>query len=146
MTDKTTGDILLVEDNDLDVILTRQCFGHIAPEITIHRVADGMQAMAFLRNEETHADAPTPDLILLDLNLPVMTGQEVMSEILRDEHLQLLPVIVLTNSQSSDDVLRMYRSRASSYIRKPVDFVEFEKIVRRIVQYWFEVVMLPGRC
>ena len=146
MTDKATGDILLVEDNDLDVILTRQCFEHIAPEIRIHRVPDGMQAMAFLRNEETHADAPKPDLVLLDLNLPVMTGQEVMSEIIQDDQLKGLPVIVLTNSQSSDDVLRMYKSRASSYIRKPVDFAEFEMIVRRIVQYWFEIVLLPGRC
>ena len=106
MTEKATGDILLVEDNDLDVILTRQCFEHIAPEIKIHRVPDGLQAMAFLRNEETHADAPTPDLVLLDLNLPVMSGQEVMSEIVRDEELKFLPVIILTNSSSSDDVMR----------------------------------------
>jgi CheY-like chemotaxis protein len=146
MTEKATGDILLVEDNDLDVILTRQVFEQIAPEIRIHRVPDGMQAMAFLRNEEAHVDAPTPDLVLLDLNLPVMTGEEVMCEIVQDDRLKQLPVIILSNSQSSEDVLRMYRSRASSYIRKPVDFAEFEKIVRRIVQYWFEIVLLPGRC
>jgi len=139
-----SGTILLVEDNNADFILAQQCFKEVAPTLQLLNVENGVDAIAFLRREGEFADAPSPDLILLDLNMPLMDGRETLAEIAKDEKLNHLPVIVLTNSQFDDDVLSVYKMRASSYIRKPVDFEQFLEAARKIVDYWFELVVLPS--
>jgi two-component system response regulator len=109
----------------------------------MHRVEDGEQCMFFLRKQGKYANAPTPDLILLDLNLPVMDGREVLVEIVADDQLRQLPVVILTTSEAEQDILKMYKLRCSSYIVKPVDFNQFLRVVRGIGKYWFTVVVLP---
>ena len=99
--------------------------------------------MAFLRKQGKYADAPTPDLILLDLNMPKMSGEQVLAEMLKEESLKGLPVVILTTSEQAEEVLKMYKMRCSSYIVKPVDFEQFLKVVRAITEYWFTVVVLP---
>ena len=138
-----SGVILLVEDNHMDVILARKCFEEVAPAIKLHHVDNGVEALAFLRRAGKYVDAPTPNLVLLDLNMPLMDGRETLAEIARDEKLQHIPVVILTNSQFHTDVLETYKMRANSYIRKPVDFEQFVEIVGRVVDYWFNVVVLP---
>jgi two-component system response regulator len=101
--------------------------------------------MAFLRMEGQYANAPTPDLLLLDLNMPIMNGREVMAEMVADEKLQHMPVVILTTSSDEQDVLTMYRLRCSSYIVKPIDFDQFVRVVRSITDYWFTVVVLPTK-
>ena len=101
--------------------------------------------MAFLRKQPPYADAPTPDLILLDLNMPVMDGREVLAEIVNDEALRHLPVVVLTTSYEAEDVHKMYQLRCNSYITKPVDFEKFVEAVRKLEDYWLTVVVLPGK-
>ena len=99
--------------------------------------------MAFLRKQGPYADSPTPDLILLDLNMPRMDGREVLAEVTRDDQLRHLPIVVLTTSESEKDILASYRLRCSSYIVKPVDFGSFSKVVQSISDYWFVLVVLP---
>ena len=136
--------ILLVEDNENDMILTREGFKRAKLHINLQHVVDGEECMAFLRKQGKYADAPTPDLILLDLNLPRKDGREVMAEILADDTLKSLPVVVLTTSDDAIDVERMYGLRCSSYIVKPVDFDQFVGVVRSIGDYWLTVVVLPN--
>lgn len=139
------AEVLLVEDNLSDVILTREGFERCRLRVNLHHVEDGEQCLAFLRRQGRHAAAPTPDLILLDLNLPLMDGREVLSELVADEGLRHLPVVVLTTSASDFDVRRMYELRCSSYIVKPVDFEEFQRVVQGIGDYWFNLIVLPSR-
>jgi two-component system, chemotaxis family, response regulator Rcp1 len=136
--------ILMVEDNPADVRLTREAFGEAKLRNTIHVVSDGVQAMAFLRREPPFADAPRPDLILLDLNLPRKDGREVLAEIKGDPALRSIPVVILTTSQSEADVLCSYDLHANSYITKPVDLDRFVEIVRSIDTFWLSAVTLPG--
>ena len=138
-----TGVVLLVEDNQLDMILARECFNEVAPSIDIYDTKNGSDALSFLRREGEFADAPIPDLVLLDLNLPMMSGLEVLAALRNDEGLKHLPVLILTNSHSDEDILSTYRLQARSYIRKPVDFEQFVEMTRRIVDYWFGLVSLP---
>ena len=137
------AEILLAEDNDNDVELTRQGFKRAKLLVNLHRVRDGEECMAFLRKQGKYADAPTPDLILLDLNMPKMSGEQVLAEMLKEESLKGLPVVILTTSEQAEEVLKMYKMRCSSYIVKPVDFEQFLKVVRAITEYWFTVVVLP---
>lgn len=143
LTDGRAAEILLAEDNDNDVELTRQGFKRAKLLVNLHRVGNGEECMAFLRKQGKYADAPTPDLILLDLNMPKMSGEQVMAEMLKDESLKGLPVVILTTSEQAEEVLKMYKMRCSSYIVKPVDFEQFLKVVRAITEYWFTVVVLP---
>ena len=110
----------------------------------LHTVPDGVEAMAFLRQEGKYHDAPRPGLILLDLNLPKKDGREVLAEIKNDENLKRIPVVVLTTSKSEADVLKAYGLHANCYIVKPVDFEKFAEVVRSIENFWFAVVTLPG--
>ena len=137
------AEILLAEDNDNDVELTRQGFKRAKLLVNLYRVGDGEECMAFLRKQGKYADAPTPDLILLDLNMPKMSGEQVLQEMLKDESLKSLPVVILTTSEQAEEILKMYKMRCSSYIVKPVDFDQFLKVVRAITEYWFTVVVLP---
>jgi CheY-like chemotaxis protein len=137
------AEILLVEDNLDDVELTREGFKRSMLAVHLHHVENGEDCLSFLRKAGRFADAPTPDLILLDLNMPVMSGYEVMRHISDDPALNHFPVIVLTSSADESDVLTMYKLRCSSYIVKPVDFTKFAHAVADIGRYWFTVVVLP---
>jgi two-component system, chemotaxis family, response regulator Rcp1 len=137
------AEILLVEDNENDLELTRIGFEKSKLLLNLHHVKDGVECMEFLRKQGAYVGAPRPDLILLDLNMPRMNGQEVLAEIVADEALRTLPVIVLTTSTDEEEMLRMYKLRCSSYIAKPVDFAQFLRVVQSMADYWFTVVMLP---
>ena len=138
------AEILLVEDNDGDVELMRIGFERSTFAVNMHRARNGEECMAFLRREGEHVNAPAPDLILLDLNMPRMDGREVLAEIARDERLRHLPVVVLTTSSAESDILAAYMLRCSSYIVKPMDFHQFAAAVQAIANYWFTVVALPS--
>jgi CheY-like chemotaxis protein len=135
--------ILLVEDNQDDVVLTRRGFERAKLMVNLHHVANGRACMSFLRKQGEYEGAPTPDLILLDLNMPIMDGRQVMEEIASDESLRHLPVVILTTSNSERDLLDMYELRCSTYITKPVDFQQFQRVVTGIQDYWFTVAVLP---
>jgi two-component system, chemotaxis family, response regulator Rcp1 len=137
------AEILLVEDNENDVLLTRQGFKRAKLMVNLHHVRDGEECMRFLRKQAEYADAPTPDMVLLDLNMPKMDGREVLAELVKDENLCHLPVVILTTSAEEREILDMYRLRCSSYIVKPVDFNQFLGAIRMIGDYWFTVVVLP---
>lgn len=136
-------DVLLVEDNPSDVYLTQVAFRRSSAETQIHVVEDGIEAMAFLRHEGSYASAPRPDLVLLDLNLPRKHGHKVLREIKADPELRGIPVIILTTSTAEADITLCYEDHANCYIAKPVDFDQFEKVVREIESFWFQCVKLP---
>lgn len=138
-------EILLVEDNPGDVELTAEALraGKISNQM--HVVEDGESAMNFLRRQEGYADAPCPDVVLLDLNLPRKDGREVLAEIKADPGLKKIPVIILTTSQAEEDILRAYNLAANCYITKPVDLDQFTKVVQAIEEFWFTVVKLPPK-
>ncbi len=137
-------EILLVEDNPGDVRLTIEALkeGKIRNHMSV--VGDGEEAMAFLRREKSHGDAPRPDLVLLDLNLPRKDGREVLAEIKEDPDLKRIPVVVLTTSKAEEDILRTYSLHANCYINKPVDLDQFIGVVKSIERFWFSVVSLPS--
>jgi two-component system, chemotaxis family, response regulator Rcp1 len=135
--------ILLVEDSPGDIRLTREVLRDAKIANELHIVGDGEAAMAFLRRERDFADAPRPDLILLDLNLPRKDGREVLAELNEDSELHLIPVIVLTTSAAEQDVLRSYDLKAACYITKPIDLDEFIAVVRSIEAFWLSIVRLP---
>jgi CheY-like chemotaxis protein len=137
--------ILLVEDDPGDVLITREAFAENKVQNQLSVVSDGEAAMAFLRREEGFADAPRPDLILLDLNLPRKAGHEVLAEIKSDADLQRIPVVVLTTSDAEEDILRSYDLHANAYVTKPVDFDCFLNVVRQIDEFFVTVVRLPSR-
>lgn len=138
-------DVLLVEDDPGDVLMTREAFEDHKVANRLSVVADGVSAMAFLRKEGEYADAPTPDLVLLDLNLPRMDGREVLQALKEDAALRAIPVVVLTTSEAEEDVVRSYSLHANAYVTKPVDFDRFIDVVRQIDEFFVEVVRLPTR-
>ena len=137
--------ILLVEDNENDVELSREGFRMSKLVIDLRHVRDGEECMAFLRKKGLFADAPTPDIILLDLNMPRMDGREVLAEISKDETLRHVPVVILTTSKDEAEILKMYQLRCSSYIVKPVNFEQFLHVIQTFTNYWLTVVVLPAR-
>lgn len=137
--------ILLVEDDPGDVLITREAFAENKVRNQLSVVSDGEAAMAFLRREKGFASAPRPDLVLLDLNLPRKAGHEVLAEIKSDPDLQRIPVVVLTTSDAEEDILRSYNLHANAYVTKPVDFDCFLNVVRQIDEFFVTVVRLPSR-
>jgi len=137
------ADILLVEDNPGDVRLTREAFEEGGIANTLHVVRDGVAALDFLYQRGDHADAPRPDIVLLDLNLPRKSGEEVLVEIRGDEELGCIPVIVLTSSEAEEDVVKSYELHANAYLTKPVDPECFIETVRSFQSFWLSVVRLP---
>jgi CheY-like chemotaxis protein len=135
--------ILLVEDNPGDVRLTMEALREAKVHNRVHVAPDGVAAMAFLRQEGTYADAPRPDLILLDLNLPKKDGREVLAEIKADDRLKHIPVVILTTSHAEQDILQSYDLHANCYVTKPVDLDQFIRVVRSIEDFWLTVVALP---
>ena len=136
--------VLLVEDNPGDVRLTKEALkeGKLLNQLTV--VGDGVEALSFLRKEWVYADAPQPELILLDLNLPKKDGREVLAEIKADPNLRRIPVVVLTTSSSEEDILKIYDLHANCYITKPVDLEQFMGVVKSIEDFWVSVVKLPS--
>jgi CheY-like chemotaxis protein len=136
-------EVLLVEDDPGDVLLIQEAFADNKVRNRLHSVSDGVDALRFLRREGEYADAPRPDLILLDLNLPRKDGREVLAEVKTDERLRQIPVVVLTTSKLEEDVLRSYQLHANAYVTKPVDFDRFSEVVRQIDEFFVTVVKLP---
>jgi two-component system, chemotaxis family, response regulator Rcp1 len=136
-------EILMVEDSPSDALITREALEYAKMLNHLHVVEDGVRAVAFLRREGPYAQAPRPDLILLDLNLPKKDGREVLAEVKADDQLKTIPVVVLTTSRAEEDILRAYGLHANCYITKPVDFVRFAEVVRAIEHFWFTIVSLP---
>ena len=136
-------EILLVEDNPGDERLTREALKEGKVYNNFHWVKDGVEAMEFLRRQGRYKDAPRPDIVLLDLNLPKKDGREVLQEIKTDEDLKRIPVVVLTTSKAEEDVLRSYELHANCYVTKPVDLDKFIMVVKSIDRFWLTVVTLP---
>ncbi len=137
-----TINVLLVEDDPGDVLITREAFEHLHNRLDV--VTDGAAALAYLRREPPYADVPTPDLVLLDLNLPRRNGREVLAEVKDDPALSHIPVIVLTTSSAEEDVLRSYQLHANAYVTKPVDFDRFIAAIKHIDHFFVSVVQLPS--
>jgi chemotaxis family two-component system response regulator Rcp1 len=136
-------DILLVEDNPGDVRLTKEALRDAKVRNKIFVAKDGVEAMEFLRKEGSFTDMQTPDLILLDLNLPRKNGREVLTEIKNDPELKRIPVVILTSSTADEDILKAYNLHANCYITKPVDLNGFVKIMHSLDEFWFTIVKLP---
>ena len=137
------AEILLVDDNEDDVYLTREAFDAASLRVNLHHVDNGEKCLQFLRKQGPYANVPSPDLILLDMHMPVMDGHEVLKEIVKDDKLRHLPVVVLTTSYEAADIQKMYGLRCSSYITKPVDFDNFVKAIGQLAGYWLTVVVMP---
>ena len=137
-------EILLVEDNPGDVRLTKEALKEGKVYSNLHTVKDGVEAMEFLRRQGKYKDAPRPDIILLDLNLPRKDGREVLAEIKEDPDLRRIPVVVLTTSKAEEDIVRTYDLGAESYVTKPVTFDSLVDVVRTLGRYWLEIVELPA--
>jgi CheY-like chemotaxis protein len=136
-------EVLLVEDSPGDVRLTKEAFRAANASIHLHVASDGIEAIAFLKREGPHVDAPRPDLILLDLNLPKMDGREVLAHIKEDDRLKTIPTVILTTSDSEADVAKSYQLQANCYLSKPVQFDAFENLVKSINDFWLTKVKLP---
>ena len=135
--------VLLVEDSPGDVRLTQETFRDVNHDIRLHVAVDGVAALAFLRREGEHGDAPSPDLILLDLNLPRMDGREVLAHIKEDDSLKTIPTVILTTSEAEADILTSYQLQANAYLTKPVQLTVFESLVKSINDFWLTQVRLP---
>ena len=136
--------VLLVEDNPGDVYLTLKAFRDVELPVKVHVVTNGVEALAFLRQQGAYAQVPRPKLILLDLHVPKNDGCEVLQEIKGDADLKLIPVIMFTDSQAEEDILRAYKLHANAYIIKPVAPDHFLSIIQGLKSFWFEVVTLPS--
>ena len=137
--------ILLVEDNPGDIRLTQEALKEGVIKNNLNVVKDGVEALDYLKRKGKYMNQPTPDIILLDLNLPRKDGREVLAEIKSDENLKLIPVIILTTSDADQDILRSYKLHANCFITKPVDLDQFIFIIRQIEIFWFTVVKLPAK-
>lgn len=140
-----TIDVLLVEDDPGDVVMTREALAESQVSTRLHVASNGEDALRFLRREAPHEDAPRPGLVLLDLNLPRVGGREVLAEVKGDPDLRRIPVVVLTTSQSEEDILSSYDLHANAFVTKPVDFDRFLEVVRQVDEVYVSVVSLPPR-
>jgi CheY-like chemotaxis protein len=135
--------VLLVEDDEGDVLMTREAFEFYKVRNPLHVVSDGEQALQFVRRTGPYTDAPRPGLILLDVNLPRVSGLEVLAELKQDPELSPIPVVMLTTSQADEDILRSYSLHANAYVSKPVDFEQFTAAIRQIDDFFLSLVQLP---
>lgn len=139
-----TADVLLVEDDDGDVLLTTESFARFGGPTILHVVGDGEQALQFLHRAGDFTSAPRPGLVLLDLNLPRRAGLEVLADVKSDQGLRSIPVVILTTSQAEDDIVRSYSLHANAYIAKPVDFDDYSDVIRQINDFFLTLAMLPN--
>jgi CheY-like chemotaxis protein len=137
-------DVLLVEDDEGDVLMTREAFEYYKIRNRLHVVSDGEQALQFLRQAGPYADAPRPGLILLDVNLPRRSGLEVLAELKQDPDLLVIPVVMLTTSRAEEDIVRSYSLHANAFVSKPVDFEHFIEAIRQIDNFFLTLVCLPS--
>ncbi len=135
--------VLVVDDSEDDYVLAREGFFEAGIPVSLHHVENGVECMRYLRHDGHYRERPTADLILLDLNMPIMDGRQVLAELVSDPQLQHLPVIVMTTSAASEEVLSLYRLRCSAFMIKPTDFVEFVRQLKVLADYWFTVIQLP---
>jgi len=142
--DGKTVDILLVEDNPGDAELAREALAEAKVKNNIYWVEDGEEAIAFLSQQGKYVDAPRPDVILLDLNLPKKDGREVLAEVKSNDDWKRIPVVILTASEAESDILKTYNLHANCYITKPLDLDQFLKVVKAIESFWFKIVKLPN--
>ena len=145
MEDRKTVDILLVEDDPADVVLTKEGLKSAKLRINLFAVSDGIEALRYLRREGPYRTEPRPDLILLDLNLPRKDGRETLRDLRADEKLRGIPVVVLTTSEAEQDILKCYDLGANCYITKPVGFEAFIKVVHALEDFWFTLVKMPPK-
>lgn len=138
-------EILLVEDEEGDIILTRLAFEESPYKVNLNVVRDGEMAIDFLHHNPPYQGTPRPDLILLDINMPRKDGLEVLEEVKSDADLGSIPIAILTTSEAEEDILRAYHQHANCYIRKPIEIDRFSEVVREIEIFWLETVMLPPR-
>lgn len=136
-------EILLVEDNPGDVRLAREALKDAKVRNRLHVVSDGLEAMRFLQREDRYADAPRPDLVLLDLNLPKKDGREVLAEVKSTQSLRRIPVVIMTSSEAEQDIAMTYDLNANAYVTKPLDLDQFVRVVRSIEEFWLTIVRLP---
>lgn len=138
-------EILLIEDNEGDIVLTKKAFedGKIRNNLNVCR--DGQEGLDYLFRRGEFANSVTPDLILLDLNMPKLGGREVLEQVKKDERLSAIPIVILTTSEDETDILKSYQLHANSYVKKPVDFFQFVDVVREIQSYWFTIVKIPSK-
>ena len=137
--------VLLVDDDPGDVLMIEEALEQLDSARVVHVVNDGEEAVAFLRRLGRYADAPRPDVVLLDLNMPRMDGRQVLAEVKADEDLRTIPIIVFTTSQAPDDVVRSYSLHANAYVTKPINLDELNDIIRRIDEFFGRIIVLPGR-
>ncbi len=143
MSERAPVEILLVDDDPMDVRLTTEALSKSKVRNSVHAATDGRDALAYLRREGEYADAARPDVILLDLNMPVMTGHELLEELKDDPDLRSIPVVVVTTSDEDEDIARSYELQASAFVTKPIGLDQLARVVRAIEDFWFEVVRLP---
>jgi CheY-like chemotaxis protein len=139
------SEILLVDDDENYVYLTQQAFKQAKLGANLHHVNDGRKCLQFLRRQPPYADAPVPDIVLLDIEMPVMDGRQVMAEIVKDDALKHLAVVVLSSRDEHAEILSMYQLRCSSYICKPAEFDKYVDVIKKLADYWLSVVVLPSR-
>lgn len=137
--------LLIVDDDEDHVYLAKESFARVKHKIDIDHVSNGVECMSFLRKEGCYLDARLPDIVLLDLNMPLMNGREVIKEIVADPQLNFLPIVVLSTSESDRDIMEAYGLRCNSYIVKPVDFNEFQRAITDFANYWFSIAVIPTR-
>jgi CheY-like chemotaxis protein len=137
-------DVLMVEDDDGDILMTKEAFEYYKVQNRLHVVTDGEQALQFLRRQGPYADAPRPGLILLDVNLPRVSGLEVLAELKNDPELLVIPVVMLTTSRAEEDIVRSYSLHANAFVTKPVDFEHFMEAIRQIDNFFLTLVCLPS--
>ncbi|HML04440.1 MAG TPA: response regulator [Methanobacterium sp.] len=140
----TSVEILLVEDNPADTRLIFEVLKDFKIKNNLNVVTDGVKAMDYLNKEGKYCDSPTPDLILLDLNLPRKDGREVLKEIKQDDRFVCIPIVILTTSSTKEDILNAYKNHANCFITKPVDFKEFMRVINSIEDFWLSIVKLPS--
>jgi len=133
----------MVDDNPGDIRLTQEALRDAKMNVNMSVVMDGISALAFLNRQGAYENAPEPDLILLDLNLPLKSGFEILDEIKQDKHLRQIPVVILTSSQAERDIVKSYNLHANAYVTKPVDLDQFINVIKGIEDFWFEIVKLP---
>jgi len=138
-------DILLVEDEEGDIRLTKEAFKESKLRNNLYVVKDGEEAIKFLKKEDNYKDSPRPDIMLLDLNLPKKDGREVLKDVKSDDALKSIPVVVLTTSKAEEDIVKSYNLHANCYIQKPVDMEKFINVVKYVEGFWVEIVKLPPK-
>ena len=140
---KSVKKFLLVEDNPIDIQRTQEAFRDINKAVELNVASDGLEAMAYLHQEGVHADAPRPDMILMELNLPKMDGRELLAHIKKDEGLKMIPTIILTTSEAEADIVKSYQLQANSYFSKPVQSEAFPDLIKSIHDFWLVKAQLP---